>query len=391
VILQLRILGFAGALMACSSSVSLMPQPAPPIIITAGGTYSGFWESQDSDVPTVRIRTTEPVIIENALIRGRGNLIHSEVSGVRLTVRNTLGVGLTPSRSDARVGRFLNLENISSALIENNTLEQTAGMYFAGLNPARAASDTIRVLRNRAKNIDGRRPNGTRELVQFVQFNGVRGLAGVEIAWNEVINEPGNSAVEDNINLFKSSGTASSPILIHNNYLQGSYLPDPTMSGHTGGGIMLGDGQPESFEAASAHAKAYRNQVVNATHYGIAIVHGHDLEFFENRIINSGLLPDGRRQGSANVGSYLVNGEDNDALNTPTFYNNSAHHNTIGYVAWWVPGDVKRNDTWFRTCSTELCHSNQALAGPITPQTEQAELELWREKLRSNNIVIGAQ
>jgi chitinase len=384
-------LGVSVALVACSSSVNVVPQSEPPIIITAGGTYSGFWESQDSDTPVVRIRTTEPVVIENALIRGSGNLIQSEITGVRLTVRNTRGVGLTPSRSDARVGRFLNLENISSALIENNTLEQTAGMYFAGLNPARGANDTIRVLRNRAKNIDGRRPNGTHEYVQFVQFNGVRGLAGVEIAWNEVINEPGNSAVEDNINLFKSSGTATSPILIHNNYLQGAYPPDPTASGHTGGGIMLGDGQPESVEAASAYAKAYRNQVVNTTHYGIAIANGHNLEFFENRIINSGFLPDGRRQGSANVGSYLVNGEDNDALTTPTFYNNSAHDNIIGYVAWWVPGDNKRNDTWFRTCSPELCYSNESLTGPITAQTEQAEFESWQEKSRSNNIEIGAR
>ncbi len=363
---QLRILAITGALVACSSSISPMPQATPPIIITAGGSYSGFWESQDSDVPAVRIRTTEPVIIENALIRGRGNLISSDINGVQLTVRNTRGYGLTPSRNDVRVGRFLNLENIKSALIENNTFEQTSGIYIAGLDPARAVGDTITVRRNRAKNIDGRRPNGTHEFVQFVQFNGVRSLAGVEIAWNEVINEPGNSAVEDNINLFKSSGTANSPILIHNNYLQGPYLPDPTMSGHSGGGIMLGDGEPESVEAASAYAKAYHNQVINTTHYGIAIAHGHNLEFFENRIINSGLLPDGRRQGSANVGTYVVNGEDNDAMNTPTFYNNSGHHNIIGYVAWWVPSEVKRNDLWFRTCSAELCHSNRPPAKVIS-------------------------
>jgi hypothetical protein len=392
-ILQLRILALTSALVGCSSSINLMPQAAPPIIITAGGTYSGFWESQDSDVPAVRIRTTEPVIIENALIGGRGNLIASDINGVQLTVRNTRGYGLTPSRSDANVGHFINIEVIKSALIENNTLEQTAGIYIAGLDPTRGPSDTIRVLRNRAKNIDGRRPDGTRKLVQFLQFNGVRRLAGVEIAWNEVINEPGNSAVEDNINLYKSSGTANSPILIHDNYIQGAYASDPSIAEYGGGGILLGDGDPESVEAASAYAKAYRNQVINTTHYGIAIANGHNLEFFENRIVSSGLLPDGRRLEAANVGAYVLNGQDNDAPNTPTFYNNSSHHNVIGYISWRVPREDKRNDTYFRTCLPELCHSNEHLpnAIPITTQTERAEFELWQEKLRSNSVVIGAQ
>src|SRR5438552_2096729 len=72
----------------------------------------------------------------------------------------------------------------------------------------------VRGERNRYRNIDGRKSDGkggyltgAHELVQFVQFDKVRHIPGVEIAWNEVVNEPGQSAVEDNISIYLSSGT----------------------------------------------------------------------------------------------------------------------------------------------------------------------------------------
>ena len=57
----------------------------------------------------------------------------------------------------------------------------------------------------------------------IAQLDKVRHLAGVEIAWNEVINEPGNSAVEDNISIYLSSGTPQSPIRIHDNFIRGAF------------------------------------------------------------------------------------------------------------------------------------------------------------------------
>ena len=40
-----------------------------PIVIVKGGTYRGNWQSLDPDVPAVRVRTSEAVIIENSTIR----------------------------------------------------------------------------------------------------------------------------------------------------------------------------------------------------------------------------------------------------------------------------------------------------------------------------------
>ena len=56
-----------------------------PLVITKGGTYSGNWESQDPNVPVISVQTSEPVIIENSNLRGKGNII-AAVRG-RLTVR----------------------------------------------------------------------------------------------------------------------------------------------------------------------------------------------------------------------------------------------------------------------------------------------------------------
>src|SRR5688572_12649468 len=46
-----------------------------PLVITKGGIYSGNWESLDSEVPAVEVRTSEPVIITNSNIRSAGYLV----------------------------------------------------------------------------------------------------------------------------------------------------------------------------------------------------------------------------------------------------------------------------------------------------------------------------
>ena len=65
-----------------------------PIVITRGGTYTGNWQSTDGNTPAITVATTAPVIIENAHMRGVGNLITTSVAGTNLTVRNSLGVAM---------------------------------------------------------------------------------------------------------------------------------------------------------------------------------------------------------------------------------------------------------------------------------------------------------
>src|SRR5690606_5838984 len=110
-----------------------------------------------------------------------------------------------------------------------------AGIYIGdGYKGDSSPDNTIRIRFNKAKNIDGRIHEGWYRS-QFVQLNFRGSLPHAEIAWNEVINEPNKSLVEDNINLSNSRGTADSPILIHNNYIQGAY-PYPADSKEYSGG-----------------------------------------------------------------------------------------------------------------------------------------------------------
>src|SRR5215208_3163357 len=79
-------------------------------VISKGGTYTGTFDNQDPNVAAVVVKTTEPVIIENATIKSRGDLIVSGVSHTKITVRNTKGYGLNPNVTGKLPGEFLSVE-----------------------------------------------------------------------------------------------------------------------------------------------------------------------------------------------------------------------------------------------------------------------------------------
>ncbi|QDA58887.1 Ig-like domain-containing protein [Hymenobacter jejuensis] len=356
-----------------------------PITITKGGTYSGNWESQDSKTAAVKIETSEPVIIENSVIRSRGHLVMSMLNG-DVTIRNTRGYGLTPNVSGYSPGRFFESAKVKNVRLEHNYMEQTAGIYIAGYAGDRSTNQSVKVLYNQARNIDGRFPGTTRgAFAQFIQLNSAQGVRGMEIGWNEVINTANNSFVEDNINIFKSNGTSDSPLLIHDNLIQGSYPVVATDPGHTGGGIMLGDGNPTSLVDASGFIKCYSNQIIGTTHYGVAVANGHDIEVFDNRVVSGGYLANGQYLQSSNVGMFSVNSVDNNVNVSDTFFNISFHDNQVGYVKTSVYNG--RNDFWFRNIHTNV--NNKGITGTISLQTEKDEYASWLTKVSNKAITLG--
>ena len=381
-----------------------------PIVITHGGTYSGNWQSLDPNTPAVTIRTAEPVVIANSRISSRSSLIKTRIAHAKLTVRDTSGYGLNPDVRGRAPGRFLDAEGFDNIDLENNYLEGTSGIYLLDAN---VGSGTVRVIANRALNIDGRKSDGqggfldfntrTRlsdgttedgfKCVQFLALDKVRHVPGMEMAWNQVINEPGRSRVEDNINIYLSSGTADSPLRIHDNYIQGAYTIKPWQGsysdgaysydwGYSGGGILLGDGKTTDPAKASSFVQAYDNQVVSTTNYGIAIDAGHDNRFSNNRIVSCGLLADGRAIAGQNVGAGIWDGYKTGPL---VFYDNSGDGNLSGWVrgtrrtgrnGWWVPNAT----SWT---------NNVHMAGPITRATEVAEFDRWKGKLAAAGVTVG--
>ncbi len=356
---------------ATTRSESLRPlEFRAPITITKGGRFTGNWESTTADTPAVVIDTAERVELIDSSLRGSGDLIRVRAGG-DVTVRNTSGQGFNPNVDGKQKGRFLKARRALNIVVENCHIEDTAGIYIL-------EGKHVAVIRNSFVNIDGRRSNGAHgyqaadvksDFVQAVQLDKVKG-GKVEIAWNQIINEPGKSRVEDNISIYDSLGTPDEPIRIHNNYVQGAYPVSPAADTYSGGGIMLSDHH-------SAYVRAHDNHVVGTGNYGIAIYSGHHNEIVANRVISSGRLPNGARIFSQNVGVYIWNGKDD-----PLWGNNSGRDNFIG----WAKG-ASRNDWW--TPDDAGWTNNTRFSGPIPLAAEQAEFKIWQKKLAAKRVTVG--
>ena len=367
---------------------SAVASAAETLTITRGGTYRG------GEYRSIAINTAEPVVIENVTLRsgdGGGHLITSRYRRASVVVRNVRGHGANPNVVGKAAGRFASLEGFANVVIENCLLEGTAGIYLLDYAGDRTPRNTVKILRNRALNIDGRKSDGkggylpggedAAELVQFVQLDKVRDLSDVEIAWNEVINEPGKSRVEDVISIYLSSGTTQSPIRIHDNFIRGAYAADPATEKFSGGGIMLGDGVAKDSPAGDpAFVEAFDNQVLDTTNYGIAISAGHDCTIYRNRIVSAGLLPDGTKIAAQNVGAYVW---DSYKAGSERFYNNGGRDNVIG----WKDKAGVRNDWWRPDAAT--WEHNQHWPPPLDRDVYEAEWRRWREKLKEKGVTVG--
>src|SRR4051812_36379603 len=91
--------------------------------ITKGGTYTGTFDNQDPNVAAVVVKTTEPVIIDHATIKSRGDLIKSGVSHTNITVRNTAGYGLNPNVAGRLPGEFVTVEQFDNLIVQDNYME----------------------------------------------------------------------------------------------------------------------------------------------------------------------------------------------------------------------------------------------------------------------------
>jgi hypothetical protein len=342
-----------------------------PLVITSGGTYSGDWESTDSSVPAVDVRTSEPVVIENANIRSAGTLIRASWVNADLTIRNVHAEATYPTEAGRSAGRFLHVEGWQRIVVESSYLDGTSGIY---LNASVEGAE-LRIVGNRALNIDGRKADGLggydgASYVQFLQVNDGRSLRASEVAWNEVVNQPFESRVEDVISLHATSGRAGDPVRVHDNYIQGAYPSDPVNDTFSGGGIMLGD-------LTGAYLHAYDNQVVATANYGIAISGGYENRIENNRVVACNVLPDGRPIASGNVGIYIWN-----IHGAADFAANVGYDNDVLYVR-----DGTRNDWW--TPDAAAWSGNAHLDGGDVCEAERDEYAAWLGKVETAHATLA--
>ena len=383
-----------------------------PLVITHGGTYSGQWTSDDPSTPVIKIATKETVVIERSTLVGRGKLIDADAGGADVFVRDVHGVALNPNVADRAAGRFFTGDEVRRVVIEHCQLDGTSGIY---VHRAAANDAEITISGNDARNIDGRRSDGRGgyrpfnsryradehrnedgfDVVQFVQLDGVVGLAYGRIAWNRVVNEPGRSRVEDNISLYESSGRPGSPIRVHDNCVVGGYTIDPSKSdatrdgwsedwSYSGGGIMLGDGPGKTLATASGFIDAEDNLVLSTGNYGIAVAGGHDIRVNGNRVFASGTLADGRPVVTQNVGVYVWDIAKGKKQTPPTFYAVTGSKNLVG---WMNAEKSARNDWWVPDATGWV--DNVAMHGPVLAEREGQERVRWTQRAEAAGVVVG--
>jgi hypothetical protein len=354
-----------------------------PITITQGGTYTGNYQSLVSGVPCVRVNTTAPVVLSGCFLSGAGNLIET-AEGADLTVRNCTGYGLTPTINDQAPGRFLDTYRARNLVVEHNIFSSTSGIVVNRWSGTGGTGQTLTVRYNQARNIDGRWRNGGSTRSSFLLLNTVQQLAGVEIAYNEVINTPDQSLVEDNINLYNSSGTAQSVLRVHDNFVRGAY-PYPATSTSFSGTGMTTDGDGSTLADAAGYIEADHNQFVGTGNAAMNLAAGHDVYYHDNRAVTSGYLPDGRQFSASWAGLGVFNYYNQPAS---VFFNNRVENNTVGYVRWGSNSPyANRQDLSPGACAP--CTGTISLPNPITTATEDAEWTLWQQKLLAAAITVG--
>jgi hypothetical protein len=367
-----------------------------PLTITAGGVYSGAWESLSPDTPAVRVETNAPVVIEKSYIRSRGKGIESLSAGADLVVRDTRGIGLDPRVRGALRGCFIDVGLFRSIVMEHNRAEAWAcGIRALNFGPETdTRSDQIVTVRyNQFVNIDGRPSDGAGGVLirldpsgQAIGMNSVE-RANARIEWNEVINEPGKSRVEDVISPFQSGGRPGRPILIRNNYLQGGYHGDVAAQvDYTGQGVNLGDcpdGDPDC-----AYVEAQGNVVVSYANGGVGILGGHHMRAFNNRVVSAQRAPNGVVIGGNFRTGYLYwNFYDNPNWRENYLFNN---YSFVAGRDGRIAGD------FLPDARPALVFDNVSEGTPGAPppraldtRVEEAELAAWRRRARAALVVIG--
>jgi len=362
---------------------------AGPIVITKGGVYTGNYRSLSSAVPCVLVVTNDPIVLENCTLVGAGDLVQA-TGGANLTVRKCRGYGLEATEDNRPRGRFVDAYQAKQLVVEHNYLEHTTGILANRWSGDGSAQQTLTVRYNQGLNCDGRFRNGGKEHRSFVQLNTVQNLAGIDISFNEFRNEPNESAVEDNINFYNSSGSAQSPAKVHDNYVQGAYPYPATDSYFTGTG-MTTDGDGSTGATTTAYLEAYNNQFVSTCNAAMNIAAGHDISFHDNRIVTSGLLADGTRLNATYAATAIFNG-----YNKPSsvFFGNKIENNTIGYgKSGYNFPYTNRHDQDVVTGGNlmPMTGNNHLPNSPITVQTEKNEWSLWQQKLLQQGVYVGPQ
>lgn len=394
-----------GAATVTSTMTFTVDPYGPPITITAGGTYSGNWESLDPQIPAVSVQTSQAVIIENCRIQTESDAIQSYGYHPDITVRNCTGQALNPNVRGQKMGYFVIVAEPTSVVVEHNSMTGFDVSAEVQNYPLAIADNyrgqNVRIRYNVVHNVEGRFSDGNGGFITGNFGEGTSGPAAaftvwemrdanVEIAWNEITDDPEQSQTEDVISIPESRGTASNPIDIHDNYIEGVRPANSaTYTTFSGCGIQTGD-SPSKSDVGYVHV--HDNQVVGFQTCGLSISSGHNIEFDHNRAISAASMPNGTLMAGyrfpLDINDYYWNPDGTaTSVADPYWHDNSMHDNAFAAVN--VDGSVSINLFHLLTGTVTATNNVDALGHPATRADEEAEYTLWKQKLATNGLKPG--
>lgn len=189
------------------------------------------------------------------------NLKFEDFTGIGIRITGGANIIIRNCFFNRGGAEAITIEGATNVTVENCLFNKvTTGVYAI-------SSKTIKINNNEFINVR-KRSDGVRG--QFVQFNGVTG-AGNQVNDNRGENFLSESNPEDLVSMYRSSGTATSPIEVKRNTFRGG---GPSASG---GGIVLGD-NGGSYQIAEG------NKLLDPGQYGMAIAGGNNCSILNNQI-----------------------------------------------------------------------------------------------------------
>lgn len=388
------------------------------ITINTPGIYDGL-DLEDMDKHNLQsiitLGTTGLVRIRGSRLKTNGNVcFDNSAAGRQLQVESSLIIG-GPPNDTGRYARAFDLYRFALFIVQGCDFVNTGGMKMAagGLS---GSVGTLIVQLNRALNIISARGNGAGGLVvpsasdtnattaiannwnQFLQLTGLNLTTSnlVQVFWNEIVNKWKESMPGDSISVIDCAGNATSQIDQDDNLIDGGYamyqysLPDangsfqefqPSPAGnrlyYPGTGMMI-----ETGSSGSSYVRRRRNVVIACTNGGLSS-YGNSTNILAdgNRIVCSGLAPDGTQLASAGgPGMYATSAV------SGTYSNNDVRHTR----AQTNGGTRERADVILAGGSVSQSGTTPGGSTLTTLADEQAARDFWLAKKRAAGVYPGS-
>jgi hypothetical protein len=339
----------------------------------------------------VNMPNGQEVIIRNCAqaTKGTADLVHI-TNGSNVTAYNNWQYCDGNQPIGVKRGRGYYTYNARRLNIHNNYQQGVAGNQIRN-TPDYTGTTEIKFKYNRIDNVCGGEGAGG-EYCQILQLVGQVEVPNIEVAWNQGDNDPYLSRVEDNYNLFETSGTVDSPLHVHDNFTRGGYPTSPGTQQDSGSGLTTDAGGPTVPTRQLPHNILVNfNQFVGTNNAGMNIAAGYNVTYDSNRMVNSATLADGTPVAGAYSGLFSYRpdfGAGNPTYSDTQFFNNKLTNNYVNFKPH--PFDpVERGSVGPGSTKPGSSNDNNTYMSTATYADEVAEFEKWKNKLSANRVLVG--